>query len=285
MPRVALLLSMVLLAAPVAHADTGGATAPTQPAVSASDTGSVPAPDPGTTPPPPAVTPTPAPGKHLGDRLPLRRGMRGADVKALQRLLTRTGRSLGADGDFGPATTAALRDWEQTDHRRIDGVLTGADLRVLRADAAKGPPPSAPPPPAPAVATIDADGLAHAPASAPDTVKAIIAAGNEIATKPYIYGGGHGKWKDKGYDCSASVSYALHGAGLLDITMDSTMLESYGDASYGTWVSIYANAGHAFMVVAGIRFDTSGQRQAGTRWQPLSTRSYDGFVVRPPSGL
>src|SRR4051794_12953427 len=281
--RAALLASILLLAAPAAHADTGGATAPAQPGVSASDTGSVPAPDPGTTPAPPATT-APVP-KHLGDRLPLRRGMKGADVKGLQRLLARTGRSLGIDGDFGPGTAAMLRDWERTDGRRADGVLSAADLRVLRTDAAKGPPPSVAPPAPPATATIDSDGLAHAPASAPDAVKAIIAAGNEIAHKPYIYGGGHGKWKDKGYDCSASVSYALHGAGLLDITMDSTMLESYGAASYGTWVSIYANAGHAFMAVAGIRFDTSGQRQAGTRWQPLTTRTYDGFVVRHPSGL
>jgi peptidoglycan hydrolase-like protein with peptidoglycan-binding domain len=239
-------------------------------------------PDPGTTPAPPATTPAP---KRLGARLPLRRGMRGADVKALQRLLARTGRSIGVDGDFGPGTAAVLRDWETAGGRRANAVLSGSDLRALRADAAKGPPPSSPPPAAPAMATIDSSGLAHAPDSAPEAVKAIIAAGNEIAHKPYIYGGGHGKWKDKGYDCSGSVSYALHGAGLLDITMNSTMLESYGDASYGRWVSIYANAGHTFMVVAGIRFDTSGQRQAGTRWQQVTTRTYDGFVVRHPTGL
>src|SRR3954447_2763727 len=140
MSRATLALCLAVLAAPVARADTGGTSAPAQPAIAAADTGSAPAPDPGTTPPPPATTPpAPPPAKRLGDRLPLRRGMRGADVKALQRLLARTGRSLGMDGDFGPATAAALRDWERAGRRRADGVLSAADLLALRGDAAKGP--------------------------------------------------------------------------------------------------------------------------------------------------
>ena len=112
-------------------------------------------------------------------------------------------------------------------------------------------------------AQIGPDGLAIAPASAPDPVKAIIAAGNQIASKPYKYGGGHGKWNDSGYDCSGSVSYALHGAGLLDrARCPPGDFESWGDPGPGQWVTIYAKASHAYMVVAGIRFDTSGRSNA-----------------------
>jgi cell wall-associated NlpC family hydrolase len=112
----------------------------------------------------------------------------------------------------------------------------------------------------------------------------VIAAGNEIATKPYKWGGGHGAWKDSGYDCSGSVSFALAGAGLLDRPLDSSGLMRWGAPGPGRYISIYANAGHVFMVVAGLRFDTSGA-QGGTRWQPASGRSYNGFTVRHPPGL
>jgi hypothetical protein len=118
----------------------------------------------------------------------------------------------------------------------------------------------------------------------PDVVAVVIAAGNEIATKPYKWGGGHGAWSDSGYDCSGSVSFALAGAGLLDSPLDSTGFMGWGDAGPGRYISIYANHGHAFMVVAGLRFDTSGA-QGGTRWQPAAGRSYGGFVVRHPPGL
>ena len=133
-------------------------------------------------------------------------------------------------------------------------------------------------------ATIS-NGLAVAPADAPASVKEIIAAGNKIAFKPYIYGGGHGSWNDSGYDCSGSVSYALHGAGLLSSPEDSTELESYGAAGRGRWVSIWANSGHTYMYVAGLRFDTSAQGgTGGSRWTRAG-RSNDGFVVRHPRGL
>ena len=133
-------------------------------------------------------------------------------------------------------------------------------------------------------AQIGPDGLAIAPASAPDPVKAIIAAGNEIASKPYLYGGGHGKWNDSGYDCSGSVSYALHGAGLLDQALASGDFESWGDAGPGQWVTIYAKASHVYMVVAGLRFDTSGRTKNNTRWQS-DMRSSSGYVARHPTGL
>lgn len=133
-------------------------------------------------------------------------------------------------------------------------------------------------------ATVNPDGTATAPAGAPAEVTALIAAGNQIATLPYKYGGGHGSFVDTAYDCSGSVSFALHGAGLLDATLDSTELSTWGRAGAGRWITIYANKTHTYMVVAGIRFDTSGQRAAGTRWQ-TAARSNKGFKVRHPAGF
>ncbi|MEY2517457.1 MAG: hypothetical protein QOJ89_4815 [bacterium] len=118
----------------------------------------------------------------------------------------------------------------------------------------------------------------------PLRVRQVIAAGNRIATMPYYYGGGHGNWNDSGYDCSGSVSYALHGAGLLDVALASGGLMSWGEPGPGRWISIYANGGHAFMVVAGRRFDTSGRGQTGSRWQ-TAMRDASGYVVRHPAGL
>ena len=134
------------------------------------------------------------------------------------------------------------------------------------------------------VPSVRSDGTAVAPRGIPDVVALVIAAGNEIATKPYKWGGGHGAWADSGYDCSGSVSFALAGAGLLDRPLDSSSFMRWGDPGPGRWISIYTNPGHAFMVVAGLRFDTSGA-QGGTRWQPAQGRSYSGFVVRHPPGL
>lgn len=127
-------------------------------------------------------------------------------------------------------------------------------------------------------------GKAIAPADAPRRVQKVIAATNKIRNKPYKWGGGHGNWNDKGYDCSGSVSYALHGAALLGAPLVSGDLSRWGESGPGQWVTIYANAGHVYMTVAGLRFDTSGQRQAGTRWQPVR-RSNRGFRVRHPAGL
>jgi cell wall-associated NlpC family hydrolase len=128
------------------------------------------------------------------------------------------------------------------------------------------------------------DGTAIAPAGAPDVVKRVILAGNEIAKFPYKWGGGHGAWRDDGYDCSGSVSFALAGAGLLRSPMTSGLFMNYGAPGPGRWITIYANAGHMFMVVAGLRFDTSGQGRAGTRWQEGSV-STAGFAVRHVPGL
>jgi cell wall-associated NlpC family hydrolase len=128
------------------------------------------------------------------------------------------------------------------------------------------------------------DGTAVAPEDAPEVVKRVILAGNEIAKFPYKWGGGHGAWRDNGYDCSGSVSFALAGAGLLNRPMTSGNFISWGDPGSGEWITVYANYGHIFMIVAGLRFDTSGRGRAGTRWQeaPRSTR---GFAERHLAGL
>jgi cell wall-associated NlpC family hydrolase len=128
------------------------------------------------------------------------------------------------------------------------------------------------------------DGTAQAPENAPDIVKRVILAGNEIAEFPYKWGGGHGAWRDSGYDCSGSVSFALAGAGLLDGPLTSGGFMNYGAPGPGRWITIYTNPGHIFMVVAGLRFDTSGQGRAGTRWQE-APRSTAGFTVRHIRGL
>jgi hypothetical protein len=128
------------------------------------------------------------------------------------------------------------------------------------------------------------NGVALPPLEAPEAVKQIIEAGNGIARTPYIWGGGHGKWLDKGYDCSGSVSFALASAGLLSSTLTSGQLAQWGEAGKGKWVTIYANNGHVFLEVAGIRFDTGAQRVTGSRWANEG-RSTAGFVPRHPAGL
>ena len=133
-------------------------------------------------------------------------------------------------------------------------------------------------------ARVRADGSAVAPEDAPEVVKRVILAGNAIAKFPYKWGGGHGAWRDNGYDCSGSVSFALAAAGLLDRPLTSGLFMRYGEAGPGDWITIYANDGHVFMVVAGLRFDTSGQGRAGTRWQ-AAARPVAGFAVRHIAGL
>jgi peptidoglycan hydrolase-like protein with peptidoglycan-binding domain len=225
--------------------------------------------------------------KHLGDRIPLRRGMSGHDVRILQDFLRRAGFNTSVDGEFGSGTLKAVKTFESDQQETSDGVVDANDIDLLRSliggasaltavtPAAFGPGDKA---------TVGSDGMAIAPASAPDQVKQIIAAGNAIAKMPYHYGGGHGKWSDSGYDCSGSVSYALHGGGLLDQAMPSGDFESWGDPGPGQWVTLYSNAGHMYMVVAGLRFDTSGRASAGTRWQ-ADMRSSSGYTVTHPSGL
>ena len=131
------------------------------------------------------------------------------------------------------------------------------------------------------------EGDAVAPPSAPGAVKAAVAAADEIDDRPYRWGGGHASWLSHGYDCSGAVGYALHGAGLLDVTMVSGQLATWGSAGAGHWVTVYANAKHVFMVVAGLRFDTRGNPPgvSGPRWHRATGVDTQGFVARHPAGL
>jgi cell wall-associated NlpC family hydrolase len=168
------------------------------------------------------------------------------------------------------ATTAARLS-------RVRGQIASIQkqIRRLARPAATAPKPDVP---------LDPGGMAQAPAGAPDAVKQVIAAGNAIAGLPYLYGGGHGSFRASAYDCSGSVSYALAAAGLVSSPLDSTAFMSWGESGPGKWITVYANAGHAFMVVAGWRFDTSALSGGGTRWT-RAMRSTSGFVARHPAGF
>jgi cell wall-associated NlpC family hydrolase len=138
-------------------------------------------------------------------------------------------------------------------------------------------------------ATILPNGMAAAPVSAPQEVKDAVAAANEIVGKPYVYGGGHNpKFLSRGYDCSGTVSYALHGADLLGSPLDSSSFMRWGARGPGTWFTIYTNPSHAFMVIAGLRLDTSAAGDPsgakGPRWRPV-LRSTKGFRARHPDGF
>jgi hypothetical protein len=148
-----------------------------------------------------------------------------------------------------------------------------------------------PPPPPPEEATL-VDGRVIAPASAPRRVKRVIEAANRLVEKPYVYGGGHRPFSsalDRGYDCSGAVSYALYGGRFLRSPLPSGALMSWGQDGPGQWITVYAHGGHAYIVVAGLRFDTSlrdpdapGPR-SGPRWS-RTLRESDAFVARHPRG-
>jgi len=232
---------------------------------------------------------------RFGDET-LRKGDSGADVRGLQRALNDAGYETDVDGGFGPHTLKRVRAFEGNERLRVDGKVTPSDATLLDEAAERGPDGEEEPPGsdeetepdreevAGSEATLNDDGLAVAPADAPQEVKDAIEAGNEIAETPYKYGGGHGKLKDSGYDCSGSISYALRKAGLMDESMPSGAMMSFGDSGRGDWITIYANEGHMYMVVAGLRFDTSGRARAGTRWQAES-RSTSGLAARHTPGL
>ena len=164
---------------------------------------------------------------------------------------------------------------------------------------APAPPVAAPAPPATGGAPYDVvfqptvpglvaqivNGVAYAPDQAPDAVKQAIWAGNQIVGMPYRLGGGHKLgFTDHAYDCSGTVSFAMHGAGLLAAPRDSSSFMRYGVAGKGQWITVYTNPGHAFVVIAGLRFDTSGPGQSGPRWRS-SARSSGGYTLRHPDGF
>jgi cell wall-associated NlpC family hydrolase len=147
--------------------------------------------------------------------------------------------------------------------------------------------PEAENPTAPPGKAILVGGRAVPPADAPPAVKRVIAAANKIRTKPYVYGGGHARWWDRGYDCSGAVSFALRGAGLIDTPMPSGSLAGWGSAGKGRWITVYANGGHAYAVIAGLRWDTAGSaRGTGPRWYKSTRAAASGpFTARHPEGF
>jgi hypothetical protein len=210
--------------------------------------------------------------------------MRGHDVRVLQDYLSRVGFYTHVDGQFGPATARNVRAFQRLQGTTPDGIVSLTVSNALRAAVAKAQKSSSA---AVGKAVLNSNGTVTAPVGAPATVRNVIAAANKIAFKPYIYGGGHATWNDSGYDCSGSVSYALHGANLVGSPMASGEFESYGSPGRGRWITVYANASHMYMVIAGMRYDTVAQDSSNNndRWTSVPASSWEGsFVVRHPTG-
>ena len=190
---------------------------------------------------------------------------RGA-VLVLQRRLR-----LAIDGIFGPQTSRGVRRFQRRRGLHADGIVGPATWHALGR---------------PGITVVLRRPRRRAPSRGglPSTVLRVIAAGNRIARTPYKYGGGHAHWNDSGYDCSGSVSYALHGGGLLGASRISGAFSTWGSPGRGRWITVYASPGHVFMVVNGRRFDTSGRTGTQSRWQS-DMRSASGYVIRHPAGL
>ena len=227
--------------------------------------------------------------RHLGERV-MRQGMSGHDVRVLQGYLTLAGLPTSLDGQFGPGTKKNVIAFEAAHGMTANGVVSYAVAQALRVAVAAADPTTGPA----GKAQINSDGTATAPANAPAVVQQVIASANKIIGKPYLYAGGHSRWNDVGYDCSGSVSFALHGANLLSAPEDSTELESYGSPGAGKWITIYADSSHTWIVVAGIAFDTADYSGpnipsgTGPRWRTDPTGNLadgGGYVIRHPSGL
>jgi peptidoglycan hydrolase-like protein with peptidoglycan-binding domain len=189
---------------------------------------------------------------------------RSGGVRALQRKV-----GVPADGVFGPGTEAAVKRWQARHGLVADGVV-GPQTRS-RMGLGSGP-------------VLKRKRGGSGGGGGGGRLERLISAANRIATAPYKYGGGHRTYHDSGYDCSGSISYALHYAGLLRTPLDSSGFMSYGLPGPGKHVTIYANAGHAYMVVDHRRFDTSARGETGSRWTSTH-RSSAGYAVRHPRGL
>ena len=205
-------------------------------------------------------------GRRSARRASARR-VRGGGVRSLQRKL-----GLSADGVFGPATEQAVKRFQRRRGLTADGVVGPMTRRALGLGRGR------------VLKRRSGAGRRGGDGGGGSTLGRLVRAANRIAEADYRYGGGHRDFNDTGYDCSGSVSYALHGAGLLASPLDSTGLMSYGAPGRGRHVTIYANPGHAFMVVDGRRFDTSAIGETGSRWTSTH-RSGQGFVARHPPGL
>jgi peptidoglycan hydrolase-like protein with peptidoglycan-binding domain len=192
---------------------------------------------------------------------------RGGGVRELQRAL-----GVSADGAFGPGTQRAVKSFQRAHGLTADGVVGPQTRSALGIGPGK------------VLKRKGSRGGSGGGGRKSRILDAIVRAGNRIATTPYVYGGGHGSFSSSGYDCSGSVSYALHGGGLLRSPLDSTGFMSYGRPGPGRHITIYANAGHAYMVVKGRRFDTSARSETGSRWSN-EMRSSAGYVARHPAGF
>ncbi len=208
-------------------------------------------------------------------------------VRRLQEAL-----HIQADGEFGPQTEAAVKSLQAHDGLAVDGVVGPQTWHALGlSEHATLHPDSALIPRSTVAggsnggASSNTAGPGGESGEASSVVARVIAAANEIATRPYVYGGGHGSFQSYGYDCSGSVSYALHGGGLLSSPEDSTGLESYGESGPGRYITIYANAEHAYMTIDGRRFDTVALQEDGSRWSDSLGDDGGGFVERHPVGL
>ena len=227
----------------------------------------------------------------------LKVGSTGSDVKAVQKYLTRVGWATSVDGHYGRGTARKFKSFERAQGRKPNGKASPSEQRLLKRMATMAGASNDGTSPTGGAsydgnptgkAKIGPDGrTAIAPDDAPQRVKDAITAANRITNKPYRYGGGHGKFEDSGYDCSGAVSYALHGGGLLKRPLDSTGFMSWGQAGKGDWISVYANSGHAYAVIAGLRWDTSQAGAGGgdgPRWRARG-RSSDGYTARHPAGF
>ncbi|HEY5285923.1 MAG TPA: peptidoglycan-binding protein [Solirubrobacteraceae bacterium] len=207
----------------------------------------------------------------------------GNPVSRLQEAL-----HLSADGQFGPQTEAAVKQLQAREGLPVDGVVGPQTWHALGLEEHATLHPSPRLLPSSTSSTGATGGAGQSSSSgggeASGVIARVIAAADEIATRPYVYGGGHGSFESAGYDCSGSVSYALHGGGLLSSPEDSSALESYGEPGPGRYITIYADAEHAWMTIDGRRYDTVALQESGSRWSSSMT-STAGYVVRHPAGL
>ena len=234
-------------------------------------------------------TNTPSSARSPWGNKTLKSGMSGSDISLLQFYLDVAGVPTNVDGQFGSRTKASVIKYEQAHGLKANGNVSPTDGRSIGG----------------AVAAVDAikpngktqihsNGTASAASNAPPVVQAVVAAANKIINTSYCYAGGHGSWQSNCYDCSGSVSYALHGAHLLSTSEDSTQMEHYGAPGKGRWITIYADSQHAFLVVDGRAFDTANYggpnkpAGSGPRWRTDPTGNLaDGgnYIVRHPPGL
>jgi peptidoglycan hydrolase-like protein with peptidoglycan-binding domain len=193
---------------------------------------------------------------------------RGASVALLQGKL-----GVAADGVFGPGTARAVRGFQREHGLTADGVVGPATWSALGVAGRR-----------PVLKRAHLRGGPGRIGGPPAAVLRAVAAANRIAALPYRYGGGHRSFHDSGSDCSGSVSYVLHATGSLGRPRDSGELMSWGSPGRGRWITVYANAGHTYMVINGRRYDTTGRWDTGSRWQRVD-RSSSGYVARHPPGL